>query len=135
MSDKIILVTPPDDILIDGVRVLLVNLTPDQSQIISTSLLRLENLTYPLIVYTWKSSEDYNWLLDKKHKSNLIIFNADDISTELIIGYMSAQPNSYYFGNLKDLHRVNKNAIYSAEDVLTLLEKTVKTNYETRKIN
>ena len=132
MSDKIVLVTAPDDILIDGIRLLLVGLTSEQSQTVSNALLRSENLDYPLIVYAWQSLDDRDWLIDKKIKSDIIIFNADNETLELINGYMSAQPNSYYFGNLKDLHIVNKNAIYSAEDVLILLEKTLKTNYEIR---
>jgi len=128
MSDKIILVTPPDDILVDGVRILLANLTPEQSQIISSSLLRLDNISFPIIVYSWKFTNNVEWMIDKKLKSDLIVFNADDTASEIIVGYLAAQPNSYYFGNLKDLHYVNKNAIYGVEDVLTLLEKTVKHN-------
>jgi hypothetical protein len=46
---------------------------------------------------------------------------------ELIIGYIAAQPQSYYFGTLRDLHLANDRAIYNTNDILSLLEKTGKT--------
>lgn len=132
MSDKIILVTPPDDILIDGPRISLVNLSQDQSQTISKTLLSLENLEFPLIVYTWNFGDNIEWLFDKKLKSQLIIFNADSSNCENINGYLAAQPNSHYFGNLKDLHSVNKNAIYNVDNLLSIFERIINNYYETR---
>ena len=66
--------------------------------------------------------------MDKKHKSDVIIFNADS-ENDLIVGYMAAQKNSYYFGNLKILNVVNNSAIYNAEQLLELLEKKI-TNHD-----
>jgi len=119
MTDKVILVTPPDDIQQDGLRLLLVNLTPDLSQLVSDSLSQLDE-TGTVISYIWKMGDSVTWLLDKKHKSDIILFNANsqpDGATELIIGYIAAQPKSYYFGNLKNLAEANTNAIYNVEDL------------------
>lgn len=135
MSDKIIVITPPDDILVDGVRILLVGLDSEQNQVVSNSLLKLDNLLFPVIVYYWNQPNSYEWLFDKNLKSNLVIFNAENETISYIIGYMAAMPNSYYFGNLKDLNLVNKNAIYSEDDCFQLMEKFIQTYYETRKIN
>ena len=59
-------------------------------------------------------------------KSNLIIFNAE-AANEIIIGYMAAQKNSAYFGNLKDLSNINPQGIYNIDDcknlLLTAIEK------------
>lgn len=124
MSDKVIIVTPPDDIPVDGLRILLVDLTPDQTNIISQSLTRLETIP-TTITYVWNTSNDISWLLDKKHKSFLIFFNADS-ENDAIIGYMAAQANSYYFGNLKSLSQVNQNAIYDTEQIFNLMENIIQ---------
>jgi|LauGreDrversion4_2_1035121.scaffolds.fasta_scaffold235462_3 hypothetical protein len=119
MTDKVILVTPPDDVQQDGLRLLLVNLTPDLSQVVSDALAQIDK-TGTVISYIWKMGDSVTWLLDKKHKSDIILFNANvqpDGATELIIGYIAAQPKSYYFGNLKNLAEANTNAIYNVEDL------------------
>lgn len=123
MTNKVIVVTAPDDVLLDGIRLLLVNLNQEQSKFISDALLKFENPDI-IITYAW-NQESVSWLLDKKSKSDLIIFNADSDNNALI-GYLSAHPNSHYFGTLKDLHMVNDRAIYSVENVLNLLEETSK---------
>lgn len=126
MDDKIVLITEPDDIQLDGIRILLVDLTQDQTQFLSTALGKLEKLPN-LIIYSAENS-NINWLLDKKNKSKLIIFNADS-DNHLLVGYMVAQPNSIYFGNLKILSEVNNRVIYSIEDLVNLLNKVIG-NYE-----
>ena len=63
--DNILVVTPPDDIHTDGFRLLLVDLTPDQSHIVSDSLLQLKSLP-SVVVYSWKSDDLDEWLLQKK---------------------------------------------------------------------
>ena len=124
MNSKVILVTDPDDVTYDGVRLLLVNLTADQTQLLSTALSKINNL--PMVVlYIWNNSSS-DWLFDKKHKSQHIIFNAEH-ENELITGYMSAQRNSSYFGILKNLAKVNTKAIYSIDDCIKLLETVIGT--------
>ena len=124
MNSKVILVTDPDDVAYDGVRLLLVNLTADQTQLLSTALSKIHNL--PMVVlYIWNNSS-LDWLFDKKHKSQHIIFNAEH-ENELITGYMSAQRNSSYFGILKNLAKVNTKAIYSIDDCIKLLETVIGT--------
>jgi hypothetical protein len=130
MTDKVILVTDPDDILIDGCRILLVNLVEDQTQLISKALNQIE-LKINLIVYMANSSS-IDWILDKKNKSNLIIFNADS-QNDLLTGYLSAKMISHYFGNLKILSKVNDRVIYNVDDIVNLLNKTIGT-YERNSI-
>lgn len=130
MTSKILVVTSPDDVLTDGLRILLVDLDPAQQQTMSTALLQFENSKYNIINYVWKMGDPITWMLDKMPKSKVIIFNAEPVATpELITGYIAAQPNAYYFGNLKDLHKVNNRAIYSVEDTVALLENMIK-NYD-----
>lgn len=124
MNSKVILVTDPDDVPYDGVRLLLVNLTADQTQLLSTALSKINNL--PMVVlYIWNNSSS-DWLFDKKHKSQHIIFNAEH-ENQLITGYMSAQRNSSYFGVLKNLATINTKAIYSIDDCIKLLETVIGT--------
>lgn len=120
MSDKIVLVSSPDDVLFQGLRILLVDLTSEQSQIISQALLSLENIP-KIIIYTWKSGDPIPWLLDKNFKSQAIILNAESDHQDLI-GYFISKNNSYYFGNLRSLKDVNNSVLYDIEqskDVLT----------------
>lgn len=123
MSDKVILVTPPDDILLDGFRLLLVDLDQNQTQMVSDAFNKLKSIPNT-VMYLWNDNNT-DWLLDKKDKSDVIIFNADS-QKDVIIGYMAAQMNSYYFGVLKDLEKVNDSAIYSVEDLLILMEKNIE---------
>ena len=125
MSDKILVVTAPDDTILDGVRILHVNLSEEQRQIVSNAMLSSE-VSYTIINYVWNSNDPVSWLLDKKSKCNFILFNADS-ALDLIVGYIAAHPQSYYFGTLRDLHLVNDRAIYNTDDVVSLLEKNGKT--------
>ncbi len=128
MTDKILVVTQPDDTLLQGIRITHVQLTEEQSSIVSTALLQ-STLPHNIINYIWKMGDRVDWLLDKIAKSDLIIFNADCPSNgaiEIIIGWTAAQPQSYYFGNLRDLHIANDHVLYNSDDILNLLEKIAK---------
>lgn len=121
--DNILVVTPPDDIHTDGFRLLLVDLTADQSQIVSDSLLNLKSIP-PTVVYSWKSDDLDEWLLQKKKKSDLIIFNAES-SKHLLIGYLSAQINTYYFGTLRTLSTVNNRELLNTDHCIELLDNYI----------
>ncbi len=123
MTDSVILVTDPDDIQVDGLRLLLVDLNVDQNQIVSDALAQSSGFG-SIVSYIWRSGDSPDWLLDKKHKSELIIFNADS-ENDIIIGYMAAQKYSYYFGTLKILSPVNNRNIYNADDVTKILNLTL----------
>ena len=129
MTDRILVVTPPDDTLLQGIRILHVNLNEEQSSIVSNALLQLE-LPHNIINYVFKMGNSIEWLLDKSTKCDIIIFNADnsrsDAGLDVVLGWIAAQPQSHYFGRLKDLHLANDRVIYTSEDVLTLLEKISK---------
>lgn len=123
MTDRILLVTPPDDINLDGLRILLVDLDHTQSNIVSEALKNI-SFNQSIIGYVWKNNDDIDWLLDKKHKSRFIIFNADS-QNEIITGYMAAQKNSYYFGKLRCLSEANDKTLYEANTILDILEKVI----------
>ena len=128
MTDKILVITSPDDILLDGIRILHVSLTDEHSQIVSAALMNCQAST-AIINYVWKMGDPVSWLLDKQLKSDIIIFNAHpaiDGAHELIIGYIAAQSKSYYFGTLRDLQLANDRVIYTSDDILFLLEKIIK---------
>ena len=127
MSDKILVVTPPDDTLLNGIRILHVELTEEQSQIASSALIN-SNTQHTVVNYVWKMSDSVEWLIDKITKSNFILFNANSDANDLIIGYIAAQPNSYYFGTLRDLNLVNNSVIYNADQIINLLENHTNKN-------
>ena len=119
MTGKVLVVTPPDDVVLDGFRLLLVDLDADQTKTVSDCLLKISSVT-PVITYLWGANDNVDWLLDKKIKSDLIIFNANS-QQELIVGYMAAQKKSHYFGTLKSLGGANAKAIYASEDCESLI--------------
>lgn len=107
--NNITLVTPPDDILADGFRILLVDISREQSNIVTAALGNLEK-NLPIVVYVWNSEQTVEWLVDKKHKSDVIIFNAESENRE-VVGYMTAQPNAYYMGILRPFEIINNRCI------------------------
>ena len=123
MTDKVLLVTAPDDTPIDAIRILLVDLDPNQTQIISDALNEFASIPN-LVFYVWKDGDSVDWLLDKKHKSHSIIFNGNS-NNHLILGYITAQLNSHYFGILKTLQSANNNAIYTVDNVVNIIENLI----------
>ena len=119
MASRLILITDPDDSYQTGKRMLLVNLDQAQTQLVSDCLTESE-IDESLIVYIWQSSHNVEWLLDKLHKSSLVIFNADS-NDDIINGFLAAQPNSYYFGTLKTLTSANPDSILSKEQTNDIL--------------
>ena len=128
MTDRILVVTAPDDILQSGIRIAHINLSQSQSQTISQALMQ-STLPHTIINYVWNQQDSKQWLFDKLSKADLIVFNADcDEESSILIGWLSASPRSYYFGNLRDLTLVNNRVIYTSDDILNLLEKTAKSH-------
>jgi hypothetical protein len=126
MHDRIILVSDPDDILLQGVRILLFDLERYQQEIFSNCLLSFDNIE-TTIVYNYHLGNHLDWLIDKYHKSNIIFFNAGS-SNELLVGFLAASRNSYYFGELRDLDKLNNSVIYDHEHMKETLTKLYK-NY------
>ena len=126
MTERVLIVTDPDDTVLDGFRMMTVDLDSEQSQAVSTSLLNIK-LSTRIILYCWNSDHSTHWFLDKKSKCDLIVFNANSYN-DLIVGYLSAQPNSHYFGNLRLLAGANNSRIYAQEDCQLLLEYAITQN-------
>jgi hypothetical protein len=119
MTDKITLVTDPDDIFEQGFRLLIVDLDQDQGLIVSNALTQLTSIS-KVIAYSWKTGDNIVWLLDKIYKSNIIVFNAN--SDPLISGYLAGKENSYYFGDLKHLNLVNKSVLFDVEQCIEVFD-------------
>ena len=57
-------------------------------------------------------------------KSNFIIFNAES-ENQTLVGYLAAQKNSHYFGELKTLQKVNGSCIMDSYQLSDLLDKEI----------
>ena len=126
VTAKILVITPPDETVLQGLRITHVNLTNEQTAIVSQAILK-NNLSHNVINYVWHIENPISWLLQMKSKSNLIIFNADsDTESDMITGYLAADPRSYYFGTLRDLHVANDRVILNSDEILNLLETIAK---------
>lgn len=109
MNEKFTIITPPDDLQVEAKRILLFDLQVDQTNEISI-ILKSCDINSDIIFYVWKPSNCIDWLFDKILKSDLIIFNAESTEQSLV-GYLFSKKNSYYFGNLRSLHKFKKNKI------------------------
>lgn len=119
--EKISIVSSPDDMYEDSIRIMLVDLSPDQQTAVSTAL-KLYKGIQNITVYVWSCGiHDTTWLFDKTAKSDLIIFNAESNCSQ-IVGYMAARPRSYYFGQLQDVNIANPREILSLDTITQLLE-------------
>lgn len=123
MTDKVLLVTSPDDSPIDAIRILLVDLAQEHTQLISDALTEFSSIPN-FVIYVWRAGDPIDWLLDKKHKSHSIIFNAE-CEDHMIIGYMAAQLHSHYFGTLRSLKNINNNAIYTVDDCVNIINNLI----------
>jgi hypothetical protein len=119
MTNKLIMVTAPDDTLVNGGRIAVIDLTVDQTALVSTALTELDSISC-IVTYVWSEQDDVSWALDKIQKSQIIIFNADSIN-QTLIGYVAGKMNSYYFGTLKSLNQVNNSVIYDVDHCKTIL--------------
>lgn len=128
-GNKLLLVTPPDDVFVDALRILLVGISPEKTNMISDALTKLPNIP-DTVLYMWNSNNPVEWLIDKKHKAQTIIFDVDGVSGE-IAGYLLAQKNSHYFGIVKDLGLINNSTILDGEQCYNILENVIK-QYETQ---
>lgn len=115
MTSKIIMVTDPDDSQASAMRITLVSLSIEQENLVS-AVLQNSDLSCDIILYIWQYGNSVNWLLDKRNKSDLVIFNAD-MYNQTVCGFLSAFKNSYYFGTIKDIDIYNSNCLQSKEDI------------------
>lgn len=113
MTDRITVVTDPDDVFQPGFRILTVDLTVEQLDEVSKSLKNLETQE-DVVVYVWKVGSDINWLLDKIYKSNSIIFNADS-TDQTLVGFLASKNKSAYFGELRSIKEVNKSVVFNCD--------------------
>jgi hypothetical protein len=124
MADKILLISYPDDLMVQGFRILVFDLSEPQSQIFSQSVLSL-NTNVSCLVYNADVNTDMPWLSDKIIKSNLIIYNAES-DNQLLVGYLSAKSNSYYFGTLRDLSSMVVSQIFDSKQLKEILERKLE---------
>ena len=123
MNNKITIITAPDDILTDGVRILVYGLEKEQQLLISSIIYNLKDYK-PTIIYVSNGQNDTEWVLDKKQKCSIIVFNAEAVD-QTMIGYLAAQSNSYYFGELRTLKLANGNRIKSKEELTKIMEDQI----------
>lgn len=128
MTNNVTIITDPDDILIEGVRILLVDLTPDQSEFISTSLFQLEDFP-TTVIYSWKLGDGIPWLFDKFYKSSIVFFNAESFN-QTLVGFFAGKSHAFYFGTLQSLNQVNTREISNIDQSIAILTKLFE-NYDT----
>lgn len=128
MTDKIIVITSPDDVVYQGIRFLFVDLKSEQLQLLSNLLINSNHTNNVIVNYVWNVKDSLDWLFDKILKADHIFFNAES-ENQTIVGYLAGKRNSSYFGHLRDLNLVNTSVLNSLEDCENIFKKAIK-NYE-----
>jgi hypothetical protein len=123
VKNKITIITPPDDVSEDGIRILVYGCKEEQTLLISSVIYEIKECK-PTIIYVCNGQDNSKWALDKKQKCSIIIFNAET-ENQTMVGYLAAQHNSYYFGELRTLQPVNSNRINTKEQLTTLMEDNI----------
>jgi hypothetical protein len=126
MNNKVTLVTYPDDVAHDGIRILGFDLQPHQTQLISDSFNSLDQIPH-LVVYLANGQDDSKWIIDKKHKCSIILINAES-QDQTMVGYLAAQGNSHYFGTLRSISCANRSVIDDKHQLTTVLEELITNN-------
>jgi hypothetical protein len=121
MPDKVLVVTFPDDVIIDAKRILLFDPTAEQTQLIS-SCLSASEFGCDIVFYIWRFGDDIDWLLDKILKYDLAILNADT-EEQGLLGYLFAKPNSYYIGNIRSLSKLKKSEVLGTDHLNSILKE------------
>jgi hypothetical protein len=123
--NKVYLVTAPDDVTYDSKKIICVGLDDTQREIVSQTLQRFKSMP-TTVLYIWNNGESREWLLDKKQKCNIIIFNANN-EDQSLVGYFAAHDNAFYMGEIGYLSRVNNKVVHDADELHKLIKEKVYT--------
>lgn len=121
--NKVFLVTAPDDVTYDSKKIICVGLDENQREIVSQTLQRFESLP-TTVLYVWNNHESQEWLLDKKQKCDLILFNANN-EDKALVGYFAAHDKAYYMGELGILSTVTNRIIHDTDQCYDLIKEKV----------
>ena len=119
MTSKIFVITAPDDVDYDALRIVSADLTPEQSQMLSNVLKNI-SLDRDINLYVHSNSDDYQWVIDKSGKADLIFGNtvSDD---QQIVGFLASKRQSHFFGDSKLTKSLNKKSIFSEEQIAQII--------------
>lgn len=120
MNERILIVTPPSDVVEDHTAVLTVGLNNEQTVFISDCLKSVEN--DDLTVYLWQENDPRDWLFDKIKKSHLIVLNAE-MNDQTLVGYIVANKKTVYLGNLLSIDFLQQKTLNSKQAFLQVLDQ------------
>ena len=121
MSSKIFVITSPDDVEYDALRIVAVDLAPEQSHLLS-EVLKTIKVDRDINLYVYSNLDDASWLIDKSNKADYIFANplSDD---QQIVGYIASKRQSHFFGETKITKALNKRSVLSQEHIIEILRK------------
>lgn len=122
--NKVFLVTAPDDVTYDSVKIICVGLSDPQREIVSQTLQRFQTVP-TTVVYVWNNGDSHTWLFDKKQKCDLILFNAEN-EDKALVGYFAAHNKAYYFGEIGVYSQITNRIIHDTDQCHELIKEIVK---------
>jgi len=115
VNRKISLITAPDDVEFDAVRILAVSLTPEQSNALSDVLKFLE-VDKDINLYVYNEKDDVYWLVDKAHKADVIFINGL-MENQKIAGYLASKRQSCFFQDSHLNTALNNTIVHAKEQI------------------
>lgn len=120
MNEKILIVTPPSDIIEDHISILTVGLNNEQTVFVSECLKSVEQ--DDLTVYLWQENDSRDWLFDKIKKSDLIVLNAE-MNDQTLVGYIVANKKTLYLGNLLSIDFLHQKILNNKQTFLQVIDQ------------
>ena len=123
MNRKISLITAPDDLEFDAIRILAVCLSPDQSNTLSDVLKVLE-VEKDINLYIYNHADDLYWLVDKAHKADIIFVNGA-LENQKVAGWLASKRQSCFFDDAPLHKALNNTIVYSKEQIELAIRKAL----------
>ena len=115
------MITDPDDVEYDALRIVAVDLAPDQSHSLS-EVLKTIQIDKDINLYVYSNSDDIAWLIDKSIKADYIFANPQSDDQHLV-GYIASKRQSHFFGETKITKALNKKSVLSQDHIVEILRK------------
>lgn len=121
MNSKIVLITAPDDVEYDALKIAAVDLAPEQSEALS-QVVKLIDIDRDINLYVYNLWDDLKWIIDKASKADIVFANAGSDNQQLI-GFLASKRHTHLFGESTLSKALNKEPVFSQEQIEHIIGK------------
>ena len=121
MNSKIVLITAPDDVEYDALKIAAVDLAPEQSESLSQVVKNLD-IDRDINLYVYNLWDDLKWIIDKSSKADIVFANAGSDNQQLL-GFLASKRHTHLFGESALGKALNKEPVFSQQQLEHILGK------------